>query len=160
MHGPPGTVHSPSTQLALRVTQSWERHKTHSPSGSVPLQSTPEPEQPRPGKCTKCRAHLGQCPCRAPWSLSRVDPGSTRRLGLRQTQCGPSTASTPHTGQWCLFAVSLPPHNTTKQVSLNKWPPSPPCIRAEIRHGRELKTEEVKINKEGGTTMEVTSATE
>ena len=101
----------------------------------MPLQGTPEPEQLRPGKCTKCRAHLGQCPCRAPWSLSRVDPGSTRRLGLWQTQCGPSTASTPHTGQWCLFAVSLPPHNTTKQVSLNKWPPSPPCIRAEIRHG-------------------------
>jgi len=58
-----------------------------------------------------------------------------------------------------LFAVSLPPHNTTKQVSLNKGPPSPPCIRAEIRHGRDLQTEEAKINK-GGTTLEVTGATD
>ena len=106
----------------------------------------------------KCRAHLGQCPCRTHWSLSCVDSGSTCRLGLWQTQCGPSTASTPHTCQQYLFAVSLPPHNTTEQVSLNKWPPLSPCFREEIRHWRDLQTEEAKINK-GRTAMEVTVAT-
>ena len=121
----------------------------HTTTGSEPLQSTQEPEQLRAGKGTKCRAHLGQCPCRAPWSLSRVDPGSTRHLGLWQTQCGPPPASTPHTRQWHLFAVSLPPHNTTKQVSLNKWPHLPPCIRAEIRHGRALKTRSQNKQRRG-----------
>jgi len=106
----------------------------------------------------KCRAHLGQCPCRTHWSLSCVDSGSTCRLGLWQTQCGPSTASTPHTCQQYLFAVSLPPHNTTEQVSLNKWPPLSPCFREEIRHWRDLQTEEAKINK-WRTAMEVTVAT-
>ena len=138
----------------------WTRegHKTHSPSGSVALWSTWGPEWLRPGKWIKHRAHLGQCPCRAPWSLSRVDPGRTRRLGLWQTQCGPSTASTPHTCQWYLFAVSLPPHNTTEQVTLNKWPRLPPCVRVEIRHWKDPQTEEGKTNKEGGTALEVTGS--
>ena len=95
----------------------WEGHKTHCPSGSAPLQSTQEPERLRPGKCTKLRDHVGQCSSRAPWSLSSVDPGSTRHLGLWQTPCGPSTGSTPHTCQHYLFPMSLPPHNTTEQVS-------------------------------------------
>jgi len=69
---------------------------------------------------------------------------------LLQTQCGPLTVSTPHTRQWYLFAVFLPPNNTTEQVSLNQWPPSPPCVRAESRHWRDLQTEEDRINKEGG----------
>ena len=68
---------------------------------------------------------------------------------LWQTQCGPSTMRTPHACQWYLFTVFLPPHNTTEQVSLNKWPPLPPCVRAEIRHQKDLQTEEAKINKEG-----------
>ena len=45
-------------------------------------------------------------------------------------------------------------------MRLNKWPPLPSCVRAEIRHGRDLQTEEVKINKEGGTALEVTDATD
>ena len=44
-----------------------------------------------------------------------------------QTQCGRDTASTPHAHQWYVFAVFLPPHNRTEQVSLNKWPPLPMC---------------------------------
>ena len=48
-----------------------------------------------------------------------------------QTQCSRDTASTC---QCYLFAVSLPPHSTTEQVSLKKCPPPPPCVRAEIRH--------------------------
>ena len=123
-------------------------------------QSTWEPEQSRPGKCTKRRAHLGHCPCKAPWSLSRVNRGSTSCLGLWQIKCCPSTARTPHTCQWYWFTVSLPLHWTTEQVSLNKGLPSPPCVRVEIRHWRDLQTEEAKINKEGGTTLEMTSGTD
>ena len=52
------------------------RAQNYSPSGSVPLQHTQELEWLRPGKCMKYRVHLGQCPCRAPWSLSSVDPGN------------------------------------------------------------------------------------
>ena len=135
--------------------------------------STRSPELLGTGKDTKCTAHLGQCPYRTPknlsglvletawdtgptWgsalaeqpgNLSSVNLGSTCCLGLWQTQCGPPTVSTPHTCQQYLFAVLLPPHNTTEQMNLNKWPPSPPCVRAEIRHWRDLQTEEAKIKK-------------
>ena len=67
------------------------------PLWTVPLQSNLEPEQCRPGKHMRCE--------------------------LGQTQCGPYTVSTPHTRQWYLFAVFLPPHSTIEQMSLNKWPP-------------------------------------
>ena len=97
------------------------------------LQSNLEPEQCRPGKHTH------------------------REQG--QPQHGPDAASTPHTRQWYLFAVFLPPHGTTEQVSLNKWPPLPPCVRVEITHWRDFQTEEAKINKEG-TALEVTGATD
>ena len=120
-------------------TWAWEGHKTPSPSGSVLLQNTQESEHLRPGMCMKCRAHLGQCPSGAPWSLSSVNLGSTRCLGLWQAQCGPPTVSNPHTCEQYLFAVSLPPYKTTEQVSLSKWPPLPPHVRAEIRHCKQRK---------------------
>ena len=82
------------------------------------------------------------------------------RHELGQTQCGPYTASTPHTCQGYLFAVFHPPQSTTEQVSLNKRPPSPPCVRAEISHLRDLPTEEAKINKEEGTALKVIGATD
>ena len=129
------------------------------PTESVPLRSTHEPEWLRPGKCRKYRACFGQCPCRAPWSLSSVDPGSARCLELGQTQCDPYTVSTPPTCQWYLFVLSIPPHNTTEQMNLNKWSPSPLCVRSEIIHWRDLQTKEDKINEEG-TDMEVTGATD
>ena len=132
-----------------------EGHKTHSPSGSAPLQSTWEPEQHRPGKCMKFRVHMILCTFRAPWSLRSVDLGSTCHLGMWQTQCGPCMVSIPHTCQWYLFVVSLP-HSTTERVILNKWPHLPHCVRVEIRHWRDLKTEEAKINKDGRTALEVT----
>ena len=137
-----------------------EGHKTHSPSGSVPLRSTREPEWLRPGKCMKCRVHGGQCPCRAPWRLSSVDLGSAHRLGLWQAQCAPSAESRSHTCQWCLFAESLPLHSTPEQVSLNKLPPLPLHVRVEIRHRRNLQTEEAQINKEGWMALEETGATD
>ena len=49
------------------------------------LATTQEPERFRPGKYIKSRAHLGQSPFRAPWSLSSVDPESTCCLGPWQT---------------------------------------------------------------------------
>ena len=156
MRSPPGTVCSSSTQLPeLLRPGKGTKHTAH-----LGLCPCGESEWLMPGNCMKCRAHLGQCPSRAPWSLSSVDLGNTHCLGLWQTQCGPSTASTPPTYQWYLFAVSLPPHNTTEQVSLNKWPPLPPCVRVEIRYQTDLQTEKAKINKDGGTALDVTSATD
>ena len=40
------------------------------------------------------------------------------------------------------------------------WPLLPPCVREETRHWRDLQTEEPKINKEEGTTLGVTGATD
>ena len=51
----------------------------------------------------------------------------------------------------CLQSSFLPPHNTIEQVSLNKRPHLPPCATAEIRHLRDLQTEEAKIKKEEET---------
>ena len=128
--------------------------------------STWSPELLRPGKGTK---HL----CGAPESLnlSGSDLGSARnpqpaldsslqsnlepekcRPGKHthreqgQIQCGQDTASAPHASQW-LSAAFLPAQSRTEQVSLNKGPPPPPCVRAEIRHWRHLQTEEAKINR-------------
>ena len=63
----------------------------------------------------------------------------TREWG--QTQCGWNTASAPHTRQWPVFAVPLPHQSRTEQVNLNKRPPPPTCVSAEIRHCRDLQTE-------------------
>ena len=65
------------------------------PASDSSWQSNLEPEQCSLGKHTRCERG--------------------------QIQCGPGTASTPHTHQWYLFAVFLPPHSTTEQVSLNKY---------------------------------------
>ena len=145
MHGPPGqcTHQAPGHLSCSELGRAQNAH----PTESVLLRITWEPEWLSPGKCTKLKARFGQCPCRAPSSLSSVDLGSTRRLELGQMQCGPYTVSTPHTCQRCLFAVSLPPHNTTEQVSLNKWPPLPPCVRVEIRHWRGKRKEKAKTKE-------------
>ena len=159
--------------------------KTYRPSGTVCSPSTWSPELLGPGKGTKhgpnwvCvlwsmrepeaeQLNLGSSRnpdplCTVPVQ-SNLEPEHCRPVKhmcheLGQTQCGPYTVNTPHTCQWYLFAVFLPLHSTTEQVSLNKWPPSPACVRVEIRHWRDLQTEETKINKEG-TTLEVTGATD
>ena len=59
----------------------WEVHKTQGLLLGVPQQSNLEPEQCRPGKHT------------------------SHELG--QTQCGPYTASTPHTHQWYFFFLQF-----------------------------------------------------
>ena len=128
------TVHSPSTQLSVLLGPGKGTKRT-AHLGLCPCRAPKNPRGlVRPGKCTKHRDHSGQCSCRAPWSLSSVDPGSTCHLGLWQTKCDPSAVSTLHICQQHLFPMSFPPHNTTEQVSLNKWPPLSPCVRVETRH--------------------------
>ena len=83
--------------------------------------------------------NAGPAPCRAAWSLSSVDGEAHTREG--QAQCGRNTASAPHTRQWHLSAAPLPRRSTTEQANLNKRPPPPACVRAEIRHWRDLQTE-------------------
>ena len=73
----------------------------------------PEPEWLRPGKCTQPRAHFRQFPCRATWNLSSVVWESSHAVS-GANPVWPNTASTPHTCQWYLFAVLLPPQSTTE----------------------------------------------
>ena len=153
-----------------QAARAGEVIKMYSLPGIVHSPSTWSPELLRPGKGTKCTPNwvcalaeylrtwtwaaltwevhemqgpLWTVPCRAPWSLISVDLESICRCELGQTQCGPSTVSTPHTCQWYLFAVFLPPHNTTEQMNLNKRPPSPPQT-PEIRHQKIFKQRKPK----------------
>ena len=124
--------------LVTWAAQTWEGHKTQAqPSlrlwgvlknlnlSSLDLESV---HNPGPTSDSSRQSNLEAEKCR-PWKHTRGEQG--------KTQWGWNTASTPHTRQWYLFAVLLPPHSTTEQVSLNKWPPSPPCDRAEIKHWRD-----------------------
>ena len=142
------------------------------------LASTWSPELLGPGKGTKCRPNQ-VCFCGVPkyLNLSGLDLGNAYNPGLAsdssrqsklepkhcrqgkhtrheqgQTQCGRDTESTH---PCYLFAVFLPPHSTTEQVSLKKCPPLPPCVRVEIRHWRDQQTEEAKTE---GTALEGTGA--
>ena len=114
----------------------WEVHEIHSPPGTVPSESTQEPEQLAPGKFTRCKDHLELCKHRVPGKLSGLDLGSACHLGMWQPSCGPSTLNAPHTCLWCLSAVSFPIHSTTEEVNLNKWPLLP------LMSGWRLDTEE------------------
>ena len=146
------------------------------PPGRVCWPSTCSPELLRPGKGTK-RTPNSLCPCRVPrvsenLNLSRLDlrsawnPGPALDSALQSTLHPEQCRTRKHT-PWAwtnpvwsihcehsphppvIFAGFLPSQNTTEQVSVNKWPPSPPCVRVEIRHGRDFQTEEATINKEG-----------
>ena len=86
------------------------------PTESVPLRSSWEPEPLRPGKCRKRRPAWDSAPAEHLGAWSRVDLGSTHHLELGQTQCGPYTASTPHTSQW-YFVCSVPPSPEHKWTS-------------------------------------------
>ena len=108
------------------------RAENAGPTESAPLWSTrvPEPEWVRPGKCIQ--PGLASDSSRQ----SKLEPkhcrqGKHTRHEQGQTQCGRDTESTH---PCYLFAVFLPPHSTTEQVSLKKCPPLPPCVRVEIRH--------------------------
>ena len=137
IHGPPGTVYSSSiwspkllgpgkdtkcmpNQVCALVeyprtwtwaAQTWDVHEIQDPLWIVSLQSNLEAEQCRP------RKHV------LPWAWANTGWSIYWEH--------------PPTHQWYLFAVFLP-LNTTEHVSLNKWPPSPPFVKAEIRHWRDL----------------------
>ena len=107
--------HRPSETLCSPSTWSVElfgpgKAQNAGPNESLSLWSTKEPatDQLRPGKCTKPRAHLGQFPYRATWSLSSVE--STGCGELRQTQCRPYTANSPHTPVIFVYSVSPSPY--------------------------------------------------
>ena len=120
MHSAHGTVHSQSTWWPELLGPRRGIKRMPNRVCAVVEYPKPEPEQLRPVKCMKPRPHFGQFPCKATWSLSSVDLESTCHRELGQTQCGPYTVRTPHTHQRYLFAVFLPHHSTTEQVSLNK----------------------------------------
>ena len=108
-HGPPGTVHLPSSwspELLRPGTGTTRR-----PNESVPLRSArePEPDQLRPGKCMKLGAHFGQFPCRATWSLSSVDREGTRAVSWGKPSVVHTLQALPtHASDICLQCPSLP----------------------------------------------------
>ena len=108
-----------------------------------------EPERLGSGKCTRRMAHLGLCPHGTPESLRSLDLGSTCHLGLWQPSViYPLWALPTHASSiFFFFSVSFPLQSTAEQVSSNKWPLSPPHVRVEIRHWRDLQTEETKWSK-------------
>ena len=137
---------APTVHPGNRVAGKGEVIRCTTLLGSVHLSSTWSPEMLRPGKYMQPRACFRQFPCRATWSLSSVDQESTHTMSRGKTSVV-HTTNTPHTHQWYLFAVFLPPCITIEQVSLNKWSPSPPCVRAKFRSWRDFQTEEAKIKK-------------
>ena len=101
----------------------------HGPSGTVSSPSTQSPELLRPGKGTKSTAHLGVCPCRAPENLSGLDWEVHKMYDARGTvplqrtlkteQCRPLGCGKPsvvhplqtlpmHASGTCLQCPSLP----------------------------------------------------
>ena len=94
------------------------RAQNTDPTESVPLWSTREPEsqQFRPGKCMKHRACFGQFPCRTTWKPDQCRPGKHTHHEQGQTQCGPDTASTPHTCHGISLQCSSP-HPSTAQLN-------------------------------------------
>ena len=106
----------------------------------------PRSEQLSPGTYMQTRARLRQFQAEKlrAWAVSTMKAlmpwAGANPVWLRHCEHA-------HTCQWYLFAVFLPPHSTPEQVSLNKWPPLPPCVRVDIRHWRDLQTEVAKINR-------------
>ena len=81
---------------------------------------------------TGTTGNAGPVPYRAAGSMSSID-GESTHPGVGQTQCDQNTANAPHTER-CLPAAPLPPRSRTELANLNKRPPPPACVRAEIRH--------------------------
>ena len=161
MHRPTGTVCCTSTWSPELLDPG--RAQNTCPTKSVPLWSTWVPLW----NLNLSSLHLGsaQIQCLL-WKVplqSNLE-AEQGRLGNTQAVSGgkPSVVHTlwplpTHSSNICLQCSSLP------TVQLNNWAPSPPCVREEIRHWRDLQTEEAKKkkkNKEGGTCMEVKGTTD
>ena len=135
-------------KLVNWASWTWERHKMHAQL-SLCLCGVPEKLNLNQngldlGSACNPGPALDSFPAEQPY---KCRPGDHMCHERWQTQCGIDTASTPQIRQWYLFAVFLPPYSTAEQVSLSKWPPLAPCVRAGIRHWRDLQTEEAKINR-------------
>ena len=110
--------------LVTWAARTWKEHKTQA-RPSLHLCGVPE-------NLNLSGLDLGSACNPGPTSdsswYSNLEPeqcrlGKHTRHEQGQTQRGRDTASTPHTCQWYLFAVFLPTHSTTEEVSLKKWPP-------------------------------------
>ena len=138
-----GTKH-----LLTWATWTWEVHKTQA-QPSLGLCGVPEnlnlsgsdlgsANKPGPVSDSSQQSNLEPEKCR-PWKHTRGEWG--------QLQCRWNPVSIPNARQWYFLPVFLPPHSTSQQVSLKKWPSSPPSVRVEIRHWIDQQTEEAKINR-------------
>ena len=147
-HTPHLGVTALAKHLVTWAARNWEGHKMQA-QPSLCLCGVPEnlnlsgldlgsARKPGPASDSSHQRNLEPENCR-PWKNTCLEWG--------QTQWGWNTGSTPHTRQWYLFAVFLPPHSTTEQVSLEKWPPLLPGVRAEVRHWRDQQREDAKINR-------------
>ena len=141
--------------LITWAARTWEGHKTQA-QPSLHLWGLPE--------CL----HLSGLDLGGASSPGPATDGF-RQSNLEPEQCGQGGYMRPEWGQaqcsWgiasnrqrYLFAVSLPPHSTTEQVSLQKKKKCvhhrPLCVRAETRHWRDQQTEEAITE---GTALEAT----
>ena len=88
-----------------------------SPTESVPLWSTrePEPELHRSGKCTQPRANFRQFPNRVIWSLSSVDQESMHAVSRGKPTVAQTLRALPiHSSDVCLQCSSLPAAQSNK----------------------------------------------
>ena len=129
------------------------RAQNAGPTESAPLRTSwvPEPEWLRTGRCMQPRASFGWflAEQHRPWAVwagrahepwARAGP-----VWLRHWE---------HTPVLLVCSVPLSPQRDWTNEPKN-CPPPPPCVRAEIRHGRDQQTEEVKPE---GTALEVAGA--
>ena len=100
--GPSFMGFGPSCQAAW----TWEGQRTTEHLGLCPWGAA---KWLRPGSCIKHRAYLGQCPCRAPWSLSSVDVGNTCCLGCgKPSLVHPLWALPTHASSFFFFFLQCP----------------------------------------------------
>ena len=148
----PGRVRSSSSWLPELLQPGKAQNAGPTESASLWRTQKPESEWLRPGKCTQPRAHSLESslePEQCRWGKHTPWAGANP-VWLEHCECSPHTPLT--------FVCSAPPpHSTTEQANLNKRLLPPACVRAEIRHWRDLQTE-AKETK--GTTSEVTCATD
>ena len=141
-------THSPPEESALTkhlvawASWTWEGHKTHAQL-SLCLRGLPK-NLNLSGLERGSARNPGPTPCRATWSLSSTDWESTHTMSRGKPSAAETLRTLPTHASDIFFSVFLPPHSTTEQVSLNKRPLSPSCVRAEIRHWRDLQTEEAR----------------
>ena len=162
------------SQGALRKQRNgaYSPTQTHSPPETVCSPSTRSPELLRHGEDTKCTAHLGLCPCGVPENLSHLNwkvhetQGPIGTVPSKSTMEPEQYTSRKHRLPWVManpvwsihfkhspdmpvvFVCSVPHPPQHKWTSEPKWVATfIPCVSAEMRHWRDLQTEEAKIKK-------------